>query len=85
MRLCFNIRQVNQKNFASKAKIIFVNNSINELKRAEKQFGKRLFKVHGDCLHFINNISKAKLLSKEKNVGEKIKKKIKWIKLLTMY
>ena len=66
-----------KKNFASKAKIIFVNNSINELKRAEKQFGKRLFKVHGDCLHFINNISKAKLLSKEKNVGEKIKKKNK--------
>ena len=42
-----------KKNFAKNAKIIFINSSFNECKRAKKQFGKRLEFINIDCHEFL--------------------------------
>lgn len=58
-----------KKNFAKNAKIIFVNSSLNECKRAKKQFGKRLEFINIDCHEFLKSQEIQKLLknsSKEK-------------------
>ncbi len=50
----------NYSNFAPNAKIIYVNNDINECKRAQLQFGKRLKIINLDIINFINHIKKLK-------------------------
>jgi acetolactate synthase-1/2/3 large subunit len=47
-------------NFAPDAKIIYVNDDLNECKRAQSQFGKRLKIVNLDINSFINHIKKLK-------------------------
>ncbi len=44
------------RNFAKLAKILYVNNDINECKRARKQFGKRLSYINGDATSFLSQI-----------------------------
>ena len=44
-----------KNNFAKNAKIIFVNSSLNECRRAKKQFGKRLEFINMDCHEFLKN------------------------------
>ena len=56
-----------QKNFASKAKIIFVNNNLNECKRAKKQFGDRLEYCNTDIYSFMLNLNKKKFIKSNNN------------------
>jgi acetolactate synthase I/II/III large subunit len=51
-------------NFAKKANIVFINNDLNECKRAKYQFGKRLSFINFDAKEFIfsiKNITKKKI------------------------
>tara|TARA_Y100000590_G_scaffold163199_1_gene187071 strand:+ start:4256 stop:5893 length:1638 start_codon:yes stop_codon:yes gene_type:complete len=59
-----------QKNFAPKAKIIFVNNNINECKRAKKQFGSRLEYYNTDIHSFILSLNKKKITIMNNNFTE---------------
>jgi acetolactate synthase I/II/III large subunit len=47
-------------NFAPDAKIIYINNDLNECKRAQIQFGKRLRMINLDIKDFLNHIKKLK-------------------------
>jgi len=63
-----------QKNFAPKAKIIFVNNNLNECKRAKKQFGKRLEYYNTDIYSFMKSLNKKsfiKLISNYPKINQK--------------
>jgi acetolactate synthase-1/2/3 large subunit len=61
-----------KKNFAKNAKIIFINTSINECKRAKNQFGNRLNYLNLDCHDILeilekNNYLKNIVVNKVKN------------------
>ena len=48
-----------QNNFAPRAKIVFVNNNLNECKRAKKQFGKRLIYFNCEISDFLSCFNKS--------------------------
>ena len=56
-----------QKNFAPNAKIIFVNNNLNECKRAKKQFGKRLEYYNTDIYSFMLSLNKKNFVRSKSN------------------
>ena len=47
-----------RNNFAPNAKIIFVNNNLNECRRAQQQFGKRLIYFNTELHNFLTNFTK---------------------------
>ena len=51
-------------NFAPKSKILYINNDLNECKRAKFQFGKRLRILNDDVSSFIKFYSKIKNIKK---------------------
>ena len=59
----------NHSNFAPNAKIIYVNNDLNECKRAKLQFGKRLIIANLDISNFINHIKKLKKIKIKVSAG----------------
>lgn len=59
----------NHSNFAPNAKIIYVNNDLNECKRAKLQFGKRLIIANLDISNFVNHIKKLKKIKIKVSAG----------------
>jgi acetolactate synthase-1/2/3 large subunit len=60
-------------NFAKNSKIVFINSSLNECKRAKNQFGKRLIFINADChefIKFIKNNNFLQNLSKERMIDK---------------
>lgn len=53
-----------KKDFSKNAKIIFINSSLNECKRARQQFGKRLIYINCDCHDFLIIAERKKLFNK---------------------